>query len=68
MLPKFKIGQKVQVVNDGEIGEILAFSYDSNLKAIRYTVSSKEVDLVKKEVIEGVKNCMESELKTVKSK
>jgi hypothetical protein len=61
---KFEIGQKVKCL-DGEIGEVLSFSYSSERGAV-YTVSSREVDLKAREVVDGIKTCMESELKGVK--
>lgn len=65
MESKFKVGQKVKVINDGEIGEILSFSYDSE-NGFKYTISSKEVDIPNKAVIDGVKTCLEAELEEVK--
>jgi hypothetical protein len=61
MKPKFEVGQKV-IASDGEVCEILSFSYDS-VNGFRYVLSSKELDYVKKETIEGIKNCTEDELK-----
>ncbi len=65
MKAKFEVGQKVKVKQDGEVGAIVAFSYSSE-SGFRYSVSSKEVDIEKKEVIHGVKNCLEDELEAVK--
>lgn len=67
MKPKFEIGQKVKFVNDSdsEAGKVLAFSYDPN-RGFVYQISSKEVDLAKKEVVNGVKSCSEKELVAVK--
>lgn len=64
MKPKFEIGQKVKVSNDGEIGEVLSFSFDG--EKFIYRISSKEVDIAVKEVINGVKTCGEDELKKIK--
>lgn len=64
MKSKFEIGQSVQMP-DGEIGDIQSVRADEG--GIYYAVSSKEVDLVKKEIINGVKHCEEDELKLVKA-
>ncbi len=63
---KFSIGDKVKVKADGEVGKVVGMSVSS--EGVRYTVSSKEVDFVKKEVVHGVKNCLEDELEAVKEK
>lgn len=65
---KFELGQKVKVTADGEVGVVIGFSYDPVAKQVRYTLTSKEVDLGLKEVVHGVKNCLEDELETVKEK
>jgi len=69
MKPKFEIGQKVKFVNDSddEAGKVLGFSYTAD-RGFVYQISSKEVDLGKKEVINGIKSCSEKELVAVKSK
>lgn len=61
---KFKVGQKV-TDSSGEVMEVLAFSYDSD-NGFMYKVSAKEVDMAKKEVIEGIRHYREGELKKVK--
>lgn len=61
---KFKIGQKVKVKHDGEVGEVISLM--ANAEGVRYTISSKEWDFKNKTVLEGVKNCMEDELEAVK--
>ena len=61
---KFEVGQKVKCL-DGEVGEVLGFSY-SQQNGVIYTISSKEVDLEKKEIINGVKTMREDELEAVK--
>jgi hypothetical protein len=63
MKSKFNVGQSVKMP-DGEVGIIQSVRADEN--GIHYVVSSKEVDLVKKEIINGVKHCEESELELVK--
>ena len=63
MKTEFELGQKVEMP-DGEIGSVISIHADEN--GIHYVVTSKEVDLVKKEIINGVKHCEESELKAVK--
>lgn len=65
MKTKFEIGQTVQAP-DGEIGEIQSIGIDVN--GIRYAISSKEVDLIEKKIIEGVKHCTEDEITAVKAK
>lgn len=55
----FKIGDKVKT-KDGEVGEILSIHIDNN--GIRYTITSREVDLQAKEIINGVKHLGEDEV------
>lgn len=61
----FSIGQKVKVVADGEIGEVLAIRVDES--GVTYTIASKEVDLQAKEIINGVKHLREEEVEEVTS-
>lgn len=63
---KFSIGQKVRFVGDtdNDAGKVLSMSFDGDNWS--YKISSKEVDHAKKEIIEGVKICAESELLIVK--
>lgn len=61
----FSIGQKVKVVADGEIGEVLAIRVDES--GVTYTISSKEVDFQAKEIINGVKHLREEEVEEVTS-
>lgn len=61
----FSIGQKVKVKADREIGEVLAIRVDES--GVNYTISSKEVDLQAKEVINGVKHLGEDEVEEVTS-
>ncbi len=61
---KFKVGQKVKS-SDGDIHVVLAFSFDSE-RGFVYKVSSKEVDMVKKELVEGISHYGEKELKGLK--
>ena len=60
MNTKFHIGQKVTVVADGEVGEVQSVHIQE--AGVSYTISSKEVDINKKEIINGVKTCAEDEL------
>lgn len=60
---KFNIGEKVKVKSDGEVGMVLSFHVDG--EGVRYTISSKEVNLKQKKIIEGVKHVMEDELEAV---
>jgi hypothetical protein len=62
---KFKVGQKVKS-SDGDTHVVLAFSFDSE-RGFVYKVSSKEVDMVKKELVEGISHYSEKELKGIKS-
>lgn len=59
---KFEIGQKVRFIGDSEndAGEVLSLSFDGENWS--YKISSKEVDHARKEIIEGVKICLEDEL------
>ncbi len=60
---KFKIGQMVKAP-DGEVGKILSVRIDET--GVFYAMSSKEVDIKAKEIINGVKHLEESELEAVK--
>lgn len=63
MQPKFSIGQKVKfhLDSDSEIGEVLSYSFHPET-GFTYQISAKEVDLEKKEIIQGIKHCREDEL------
>jgi len=63
--PLFKIGQEVRVSADGEVGVVQQYSFDG--ESFKYVVSSKEVDLKKKEIVNGVKHVAESELEEIES-
>jgi hypothetical protein len=63
--PKFEIGQKV-TSPDGEVCEILKISFDGENWS--YVVSSKEVSVKERKIVDGVKSHLESELKEIKSK
>ncbi len=65
--PKFNIGQTVRNKADEEIGVIEAFSYDPEV-GFRYKVTSREVDISAKEVIDGFKTVTEKEIEAVKGK
>lgn len=58
---KFDIGDKV--IHDGEEGEVQSFHADAS--GIRYTITSREVDMEKKEIIYGIKTVTEDELQAV---
>lgn len=60
--PKFKIGQVVKFAGDSnaEAGKVLSYSFDG--ESFVYRISAREVDLTAKEVINGVKTCLETEL------
>ncbi len=64
---KFNIGDKVQIKADpvGEVHEVIGFSYDRE-KGFSYTITSKEVDVIKKEVINGISFHREGELQAWK--
>lgn len=63
---KFNIGDKVRFIgdNDFDAGDVLGMSFNGDEWS--YKMSSKEVDHEKKEIIEGIKSCKESELVAVK--
>lgn len=65
--PKFNIGDTVKFLSDfdSEAGQILSFSFDGI--AYRYTFSSEVYDPSIRKMINGIKNCLESELVEVKS-
>jgi len=62
MKPKFSIGDKVVVKNDpvAEVHKVLSFSYDGKFV---YKVSSRELDIPKKKVVDGISHFTEKELK-----
>lgn len=64
---KFEIGALVKFENDkdADAGKVLSLSFDGEWS---YKITSKELDLEKKEVINGIKIGKESELVAVKSK
>lgn len=66
MKPKYKIGDKVKFNGDSEfdIGEVISIIITAS--DIKYTISSKEVDIVKKMLVDGSKTCLESELLLIK--
>ena len=57
---KFEIGQEVKVIADGEKGTVISFHVDES--GVTYRITSKEVDLAKKEIVHGIKTCKEEEL------
>lgn len=59
---KFKVGDKVSY--EGGSGEVLGFLQDGD--KLLYKVSAKEVDIQKKEIVNGVKFLSEKELKREK--
>lgn len=68
MNPKFKVGDLIQEVsNENETGNIISISWNSD-QGFGYIVSSKEVDTIKKEVIEGIKTYKEDEIELAKEK
>lgn len=60
MKPKFGIGDKVKHLQDGEICEVVSFTVSE--AGIVYKITSKEVDIKAKEVINGYKHVGEDEL------
>lgn len=62
---KFNIGDLVKFENDkdSDAGNVMSISFDGNEWS--YKISSKEVDLDKKEIINGVKFGKEVELVAV---
>lgn len=67
LTPKFDIGSRVKMIGDPDVdaGEVVSFNYSAD-SGFRYQVTSKEVDMVKKEISHGIKNCLEAELEAVK--
>lgn len=68
MQPKFEIGQLVKFVNDkdSDAGKVVSYSYDSE-NGFVYKITSKEVDMELKEILNGFKTCKEGELMEVES-
>ena len=62
---KFNIGDLVKFESDRDVdaGEVVGLSFDGSEWS--YKISSKEVDLEKKEIINGIKFGKESELVAV---
>lgn len=63
---KYNIGDRVKFIGDtdNDVGLVVGLSFDG--EEWTYKISSKEVDVAKKEIIEGIKTCKESELVVVK--
>ena len=61
---KFKIGEKVKIKGSNEEHEVLGIMIDS--EGIIYKVSSKEVDVQAKELVNGISFYREEELEVVK--
>lgn len=57
---KFNLGDTVKSKASGETGEVLGFSFNS--EGFIYTVSSVEVDVREKKLINGVRTHREEEL------
>lgn len=68
MKQKFEIGDKVKLEAepDGEISEVLAFTFDGD--KYLYKLSSKVIDMKKKELHDAVKFCKQDELEKVEDK
>ena len=64
--PKFNIGDVMKFKGDSDFekGEVLKYSYTPK-EGWSYVISAKEVDIEKKEIIKGVKTCLEDELISV---
>lgn len=60
---KFQIGQEVRFKGDHEkdSGVVIGFSYSKDAGFV-YQITSREVDVELKQIIEGVKTCREKEL------
>jgi len=61
---KYKIGDKVRAKGLNEEHEVLGIMIDA--QGVNYKVSSKEVDVQNKEVINGVSFYKEDELEAIK--
>ena len=66
LTPKFDIGSRVKMIGDPDVdaGEVVSFNYSAD-SGFRYQVTSKEVDMVKRN-FSRIKNCLEAELEAVK--
>ncbi len=64
--PKFNVGDKVKEKNASpkDFGEVMSFAFDG--EHYSYRITSKELDFENKEVINGVKTLLESEVEAVK--
>lgn len=59
---KFNIGDKVK--HEGEEGEVISIQVSAD--GVTYTITSKEIDVRNKTIIEGVKHVQEDVLEGVK--
>lgn len=68
MKPKFDLGQSVRLKTDPESdsGKVVKYSY--NGESFVYTITSVEVDVKNKRLINGYKHAEESELVPAKDK
>jgi len=66
---KFEVGDIVKEIGqpDSEGGVVTKLKYDSDI-GFSYIFATKEVDHVKKEVIDGFKVCTEEELEVISVK
>lgn len=66
MTPKFEIGKKVRFIGDSEAdaGNVVSFSFEPD-RGFIYKISSVDVDVKNKKLVNGFKTCLESELVAV---
>ncbi len=64
---KFNIGDKVRFVGDldTEAGRVLSYSYSLD-RGFVYTISSSTYDMSARQIVDGIKTCLEDELVEVK--
>lgn len=66
-MPTFMIGQSVRLKNDTseEVREVVSFRYDPVSQGFLYTLTSTEIDVAQKKLIEGVVHVSEDEIISV---
>lgn len=61
---KYNIGDSVKETSTGETGRVISVNISDS--GVRYTITSKEVDIPNKDIIYGVKHLTEDEIENTK--
>lgn len=64
MKPKYNIGDEVKFFkdSDSQAGKVVSFSYDPIEEEFRYSFTARAYDVIKNDMVDGVKNALESEI------